>query len=125
MRGRIAVSNNSRRTVVVSGHAIAPQGTVLYENNRMITVVLELDWETGIIINAETTFMTAICNNYFKEILLGKNLLDDIDMIKERIQRDINVDSKKALLKALSVVSERFQILRINEFALLKEKCHM
>jgi len=119
------VYENSRRRVVVSGHAIAPQGTVLYETKKMITMVLEIDWETGIILNAETTFMTSLCNNFFKEIVLGKNIPDDIDMIKERVQRDMNVDSKKALLKAFSVVSERFQLAKMNEFAQLKEKCHM
>lgn len=116
---------DDNRRVIISGHAIAPQGTVLYETKKLITVVLELDWESGTILDAETTFMTALCNDFFNSLIVNKKLPDQFEQIRDQIQRDMHVDSKKALIKALSVVNERFQLLKINEFAQLKKKLHM
>jgi len=106
----------SKRKVVISGHAIAPQGTVLFETKKLITVALVIEWETGVVLNAEATFMTRLCNDFFKEIVIGKNFVEDYEQIKYQVQRDLHVDSKKALLKALSVANERYKSLWIKEF---------
>ena len=105
-----------KREVVISGHAIAPQGTVMFETKKLITVALVIEWETGVVLNAEATFMTRLCNDFFKEIVIGKNFVEDYEQIKYQVQRDLHVDSKKALLKALSVANERYKSLWIKEF---------
>lgn len=104
-----------KRKIIVSGHAIAPKGTVLYERNKLITVVLELDWETGTVLDAETTFMTKLANDFLKKSIIGKSIMTDFDSIRNQINDNINVDSKKSLLKALSIIIERFHQLRRNE----------
>lgn len=106
-----------RRKVIVSGHAIAPKGTVLYERNKLVTVALEIDWETGIVLNAETTFITSICNDFIKRLIIGKSILTDYDYVRKEINDNFNVDSKKSLIKALSIVLERFQQLQLNDQA--------
>ncbi|HHV65385.1 MAG TPA: DUF3870 domain-containing protein [Peptococcaceae bacterium] len=121
----ISMNENTKRRVIVSGHAVAPQGTVLYETKKLITVVLEIDWETGIVLDAETTFMTSLSNTFLKEIIVGRKLPEDFDTIKDLIQRDVILDSRKALIKALSVVNSRFQLLKMNEFSHLKKQCQM
>ena len=108
--------SEGKRKVVITGHAIAPQGTVMFETKKLITVALEIEWETGIILNAESTFMTNLCNQFFREIVIGKNFTEDYEQIKEQVVRDIHIDSKKALLKALSVANERYKSLWIKEF---------
>jgi len=90
--------SEGKRKVVITGHAIAPQGTVMFETKKLITVALEIEWETGIILNAESTFMTNLCNQFFREIVIGKNFTEDYEQIKEQVVRDIHIDSKKALL---------------------------
>jgi len=109
------VPDEFRRKVIVSGHAIAPKGTVLYERNKLITVALEIEWETGIVLNAETTFITSVCNEFIKKLIIGKSILTDYDYVRKEIINNFNVDSKKSLLKALSIVLERFQQLQLNE----------
>lgn len=108
--------SEGKRKVVISGHAIAPQGTVLFETKKLITIALVIEWETGIILNAEATFITRLCNDFFKEIVIGKSLVEDYEQIKDQVQRDLHVDTKKALLKALSVANERYKSLWIKEF---------
>jgi len=121
----IIANNDNKRRIIISGHAVAPQGTVLYETKKLITVVLEIDWESGEVLDAETTFMTSLANNFFRQLIVGKNLVEDYHKIKELIQRNMHVDTKRALLKALSVIHERYNMLRINEFSNLKRQYQM
>ncbi|MDA8228074.1 MAG: DUF3870 domain-containing protein [Desulfitobacterium hafniense] len=101
-----------RKTLVVTGHAVAPKGTVLHERNKLMTVALELDWESGEILDADTTFITRLCKDYLKNLLQGKKILLDQDNIRNQIETTFHVDSQKALLKALGVATERYRSLR-------------
>ncbi|WP_083476569.1 DUF3870 domain-containing protein [Moorella stamsii] len=105
------VTGKVRRKVIVTGHAMAPKGTVLYERNKLISVAVEIDWESGEILNVDSTFATSLCNNFLRYLLVGKNILEK-DKIRKEIEDNFLVTSQKSLLKALEMVRERYCLLK-------------
>lgn len=109
------VPDGIRRKIIVTGHAMAPKGTVLYERNKLISIAVEIDWESGEILNVDSTFATALCNDFLRYLLVGKNLLKEEDKIIKEIENNFIVTSQKSLLKALEIAGERYRLLRTKQ----------
>ncbi|MEW6242925.1 MAG: DUF3870 domain-containing protein [Bacillota bacterium] len=99
---------SERETVLVTGYSKAPQGTVMHEVYRLCGVVLEIDPETNVIVDAELTFITDLAQRFFHKLIVGYNLSDGIDGLVERIRKRYLAPSDEAMIAALKTAIQRF-----------------
>ena len=95
-------------TVLVTAYATAPKGTAFYKQFEYMGVVLEVDKERNIIVNASVTLMTDTAKNYVQQLLIGENLLEDIDRLIVDIETQYLTVTQHALISALKKARQRY-----------------
>lgn len=97
------------KTVLVTGYAKAPQGTVMYEISKHAGIVLEINLNSNVIINAEFTFVTDLAKDFFRRLLVGYDLTDGINDLIEHIERNYYAPSTSAIIVALKAAYRRYE----------------
>jgi hypothetical protein len=95
-------------TVLVTGYAKAPQGTSMYEEYKYSGIVLEVQKDTNIIVDAEYTFVTGLAKDYFKRLMVGYDLSSGIDDLINRIESHYFAPSTNSIVVALKAAYQRF-----------------
>lgn len=109
-------------TLILTAYSKAPQGTSMYEEFKHLGVVLEIDKENHIIMNVEFTFITQLANDYFKRLLIGKNILIDYENILNLIKENYVATSRQAVIVALRLAIQRYVELCKNRTTFLPRK---
>ena len=102
-------------TVFISGYSQAPKGTKLSEHGQIVGVMLEVSRESHVIVNAECTFVTDLAKDYFRHLIVGFNLMDDIDEIIESVNHNFYIPTSNALGVALTVAHQRYADILVKE----------
>lgn len=95
-------------TVLVTAYALAPQNTAYYENNRYMGVILEVDKETDIIVDAAGTFMTELTTSFLKRIIVGANICTDMATLTTDIREQYLAPSSQSVITALKTAQQRY-----------------
>lgn len=95
-------------TLIVTAYSKAPQNTTMYENNKFMGIVLEINKETHVIVNAEATLITQVAKDYFKRLLVGVNFKEDITPVLESIKENYLAPSQNSMIVALKVAHQRY-----------------
>lgn len=96
------------KTVLVTGYSKVPINTIIYEHNKAIGVVLEIEKETGIIIDADIMFVTELARKFFKKEILGLDIVKDGSLIIKIIEEDFLIPSQKAVVSAFRTAQQRY-----------------
>jgi len=99
---------NEANTVLVTGYAKAPQGTSMYEIYKYAGIVLEIDRETHVIVEAEFTVVTGLTQSFFKKLLVGYCLVGGLEDLIEKIRRKYFAPSQQAIIVALQAAVQRY-----------------
>ena len=102
------MSKSDRPTVLVTAYAKAPQGTAMYEVYKHAGVVLEVDPESGTIVDAEFTLVTDLARSFFKRMVAGHNLRYGFDQLLDEVRSRYFAPSVQALISALRGAHVRF-----------------
>ena len=71
-------------TSIFVGHAKPPSNTVSGQMYTILSVVCEVEMDTGTIVAAEFTVATELAKDYLNRLLAGRNLNTDEDAIVAR-----------------------------------------
>lgn len=96
------------KTVFLTGYAQAPKGTHLFEMGSTIGVMLEVDRETHLVVDIESTFVTDLANDYFKRVLVGFNFKSQLNEMIESIEHNMFIPSASSLIVALKIAHQRY-----------------
>lgn len=96
------------RTVLVTAYAKAPKGTAMYEVFQHAGIVLEVDIETDIIVDAEFTFITDLAKDYLRRLLAGHRLTPEADDLPTLIACHYMAPSQQAVVVALKIACQRY-----------------
>lgn len=96
------------QTVMVTGHAKAPQGTSMYERYKYAGVVLEIDPATETIVDAEFTFITQLAQRFCRDLVVGYRLSEGLEPLIAAFRRRYAAPSQQAVIMALRVAAQRF-----------------
>ena len=95
-------------TVIFSGYAKLPSGTVSSEIYKVMALVVVVDLEKGTILESECTLSTRLAERFVRELLEGKSLKSDlaemIDIINERYQGT----AKKSIICGLRIIAAKY-----------------
>lgn len=97
-----------KKTMFFSGKARPIEGITAEKLYGMVTVGLEIDMETGVIVDADCTLSTDVARNFFARIVTGYNLSLGLEPLLEKIRLRYHGEVVKAIGAALKNVYRDF-----------------
>ena len=96
-------------TSIFVGHAKPPANTVSGQMYTILSVVCEVDMDTGVIVAAEFTVATELAKEYLNRLLAGRDLSTDEDAIVEELEKCYFSGTQKALIQAFRDMAKRYR----------------
>jgi hypothetical protein len=94
--------------VLFSGYARLPGGTVSSEIYGVMALVILVDIQTGIIVEAECTLSTQMAENFVQRLLVGKKLDSEIEETIAQINNVYQGSAKRAVITTLRVIADKY-----------------
>mgnify|MGYP000847788764 CR=1 FL=1 len=101
-----------KSTYIFSGHAQLPEGTDLYENYKYMTVLMEVDIETGLVVNCVVPVYCKLHNDFVADMMQNRCLDDGLEPIIAEVEARVHTLSKRAFIAALQVIYNRYTMLK-------------
>ncbi|MGH3629836.1 MAG: DUF3870 domain-containing protein [Sciscionella sp.] len=89
-----------RNPVLISGYARLPDAVAGHEVFQRIGVVLVVDVDSGVVLAAEPTLLTALARDFLRALVVGRNLYSEPAEIIADIERHYRGGSGPALVTA-------------------------
>ncbi len=97
------------QTIFLTGYARLPAGITASKVSDVVGVGVEVEPETGNIVDAECTLSTALARDFFRRLVVGRSLDTDFPGIVRSLERRYHGSAQKALVTALKTVLEKYQ----------------
>jgi hypothetical protein len=94
------------RAYLFTGYARLPAGIAAGELYRVVSLGVKVDAE-GRILAADCTLATQLSREFFAGLLVGNNLVTEMDKIVKLIEEHYHGDAQRALIAALRVAGEK------------------
>lgn len=98
-------------THIFSGHAQLPNGSDLYESMKYLSVIMEVDIDTGKILRSTIPLYCPLHSEFVESIMNGKYLDKDLDKIFKEIERTVHTQTRRALITAIQTLHNRYIIV--------------
>ena len=99
---------SSDKTIMVSGYAPAPRGTSFQTLYGSLGVIMIVDTDTDIIVDAEFTFITSLSNDFYSEFMQGIDLKIDINELTEEIKARCWSPVTNSLVACVKIAIKRY-----------------
>lgn len=83
---------------------------------KVMALVVLVDMRTGEIVDADCTLSVSISERFVARALIGGNLRDDLEELAARISRTYQGNAKKAIITALRVVADKYNVFATYEY---------
>lgn len=100
------------RVVLISGYARLPDSVASHSQYQRLGVVLAVDGADGRIVAADTTLLTDLAKDFFRALVEGESVTEDIAELVHRVQTRYAGQSGAALTTALRRCLESYHQLR-------------
>lgn len=94
-------------TYLFSQQAQFPEESSLYKMHVSLTIIMEVDMESGDIVDCQVPMYCQLNNEFIANILLGKSL-DNPDEIVAVLERRVQTLSKRAFITAFKGIIKRY-----------------
>ncbi len=94
--------------IFVTGYAKLPKGITATELYRVIAVGLIVDKNDGTILDADCSLVTRVAKEFFRDLVIGKNL-SEYQVLHNEFKDKYFGSAKKALISALKTCSEKYK----------------
>lgn len=111
-RDRLQHLLDDPQIVLVSGYARLPDTVASHSQYERLGVVLAVHLADGRIVAADTTLLTDLAKEFFRALVEGLSVTDDIAEIADRVQTRYAGQSGAALTTALRRCLETYRQLR-------------
>jgi len=95
-------------TVIFSGYAQLPSGTVSSEIYKVMALVVVVDLEKGTILESECTLSTRLAERFVRELLVGKSLRSDLAEMIGLINARYQGTARKSIICALRIIADKY-----------------
>lgn len=95
--------------ILFSGYAKLPTGITASEMYKVVGVILTVDVDTGLIVEADCTLATRLARKHVSTILVGKSLKHGPDQILHLVDQTYQGSAKKAIITALRIIYDKYR----------------
>jgi hypothetical protein len=102
------VETKQGKRILFSGYAKLPTGITASEIYKVIGVVLVIDEDSGIILEADCTLATAVARNHVSGILMGKSITNPDNLVRI-VDKTYQGSAKKAVITAIRIIYDKYR----------------
>lgn len=106
--------NINENIFLFSGYARLPAGTASSEVYKVMALVVLIDMETGIIVEADTTLSTRTSERFVARVLAGRSIQNGIEELVQNIDAVYQGSAKKSIIAALRMIYDKYLTLAKN-----------
>jgi len=99
---------NQNRRVLFSGYAKLPTGITASEIYKVIGVVISIDEDTALIMEADCTLATEVARKHVSSILIGKSI-NNPDQLVRIVDKTYQGSAKKAIITAIRIIYDKYR----------------
>lgn len=97
--------------ICVVGTARPEQRNPIYLTHELIVLILVVERETGVIVGCDINMVCSLTREFIKSVFEGKNLVRDIEEIRECIQENyFGASAKTLVMAARSALNEAVRL---------------
>lgn len=93
--------------ILVTGYAKIPGGIAGSDIYSVLGLGLEIELETGKIVEADTNLIIEIAKKYVKNILIGEKITE-LDRLEYKFKTQYHGSARKAIIVALKICYDRY-----------------
>ncbi len=102
------METNQGKRILFSGYAKLPTGITASEIYKVIGVILSIDEDTGIIMEADCTLATEVARNHVSSILIGKSITNPDNLVRI-VDKTYQGSAKKAIITAIRIIYDKYR----------------
>ena len=95
-------------TIFITGYAKLPSSITAEKLYQVIAIGVEIDPDTGIIVETDCTLATQVGKNFYRKLVLGYNLSEGIDTLISRFEKRYHGSARKAIITGLKIMYEKW-----------------
>lgn len=99
-------------TILCIGYARLPEGTTMAALYKVFGLGFEVDPQSGIIVEAQTTSVTKLGNEFLTRFFVNKNIETDFKDILEKIGKSYRATGSRAILAAAQKAYNEYLIYK-------------
>ena len=99
----------SGKRILFSGYAKLPAGITATELYRVIGLVILVEMETEIILEADCTLATQVARRHVAETLVGQSLRNGPEPLVRLIDQVYQGSAKKAIITAIRICYDKYR----------------
>lgn len=100
---------NKQNLVLFSGYAKLPAGITASEMYKVIGLIVLIDVEKDIIVEADCTLATKLANKHVSGALIGRSIKDGVDPLVRIVDQIYQGSAKKAIITALRIIYDKYR----------------
>jgi len=97
-----------KKTLFIAGYAKLPSNITANNLYDVLACAVEVEKETGVIVDADCTLATELSRDFIKRLLKGYDLLNDFDTIISQIEERYHGNANKALITAIKKIKDKY-----------------
>jgi len=101
----------SKNMIFITGQARPLKDDVINNVYQVLSLSLIIDRETNIIVDADCTTVMSLTSNFIKEIIIGRNIITDINDIEHEIRERFFGLIQKPLIVSLKDAYNRYRMI--------------
>ena len=98
----------NRKTLFITGYAKLPSSITAYKICDVVCVAVEVEEETGAIIDADCSLATRIAKDFVAKLAVGYKLSEGIEGLAEEFEEYYEGSACKAIIMCFKEIYERF-----------------
>lgn len=102
------MDKNQNKRILFSGYAKLPTGITASEIYKVVGLILVIDEDTGIILEADCTLATATARNHVTAILQGQPIINPDNLIRV-VDATYHGSAKKAIITAIRIIYDKYR----------------
>jgi hypothetical protein len=96
-------------TNIFVGYAKPPIHTASGHRYAVLSVVVEVDMATQLVVNAEVTVVTDVARAWLTRLLVGRNLATEAEQIVRELETNYHSGTQKAIVTAFRDMLGKYQ----------------
>jgi hypothetical protein len=97
-----------KKTFLIVGRSQLPQGVSAKKVYDQMAVAMLVDCKYGVIVKVQPTLVTDLTNEFLSDLLIGCNLVEDMEEIENRLKQYYHGGAKNSLIAALKDLHRKF-----------------
>lgn len=101
--------NSTQDLVLFSGYAKLPTGITASEIYKVIGVIVVIDMNTGIIVDADCTLATQVARAHISRVIIGYDFSNGPELLQRKVEDMYQGSAKKAITTAIRIIYDKYR----------------